>query len=188
MATLVAVSRVASSTPESVAPSAGPSAPPAPSASANLPKAELPVVLGRDVPAEASPAPNAKEWSLARPVRTNRGVMEPCTMKLLREWLRVECAGLPGGGLVAGDPEGVTVRVTFSLAPSHPQFDPRAVRTVAVLPLRRSKSSIVSFLHYSFGYDDISTADAGMLSVLWRPGRPDPFLVLSILPPPDTFF
>ena len=158
---------------------------PATSASASAPPAELPIVFGADVPAEGSPAPDSKEWALAKPVRANRGAMAPCTMKLLREWLRVRCGGLPGAGLVAGDPKGVTVHVLGD--PLDPKLSSEAVFTVVVLPLQRGKSRLVSFLHFDFEYEGVSVSEAGTLSVLWRPGRPDPVLVMSMLPRTSKF-
>ena len=144
---------------------------PAPSASSNTtPLDALPVLLGKDLPEAASPAPRDADWASARTVRPHRGAPGPCTFRNAREWLEIRCGGLVALGLVAGDPKGVTVRVTGQ----YPNVVARAV-----LPIRRGEAKVLGFLEEVPEYSSSSFGEAGTLSVLWRANRPDPLLIAS---------
>lgn len=150
----------------------------APSASA--PQGPAPAVItGADVPNEPSKAPTAAEWATAPPVRINRGNPGPCVASRIREWLRLRCPGWIGGGLVAGDPKGVSITAFGQVG----EESSDAVTTL-VLPLSRDQARIVSFMQLGQEYNSDSYAEGGMLSVVWRRGHPDPMLVMSIQPPP----
>jgi len=138
------------------------------------------LISGADVPSEPSKAPTAGEWASAAPVRINRGEPGACVASRIREWLRLRCPGWIGGGLVAGDPKGVSL-TAFGLV------DERGDHTVTtlVLPLSRGEARIFSFMQRGHEYNSDSYAEGGMLSVVWRRGRPDPMLVMSVRPEPE---
>ena len=161
-------------------------APDAPVASASVPTppgsapggvdagAPLPVPSGAEIPGTPSEPPTKAEWATAKTVRMHRGGLGPCKARLLREWLELRCESLIGAGLVAGDPAGVTISAYGD------PINGQTTLVVAQLPVRRGEARIVSFLGVSFeSYEGISFEEAGLLSVLWRPGRPEPVLVMS---------
>lgn len=165
-------------------PAASSSAPAAPSAtpvtSVSVPQAyasaaalPLPIPTGAEIPIEATPTPNAEEWKSAKTVKPNRGNNTRCTLSLKREWLKLRCQDLIGAALVAGDPRGVSITTT-DREKAPPQL------TTVVLPLTRGEAKIVTFFQENWeGYDSLSFMPAGMLSVVWRAGRPDPMLVMT---------
>jgi hypothetical protein len=174
-------------TPSSAAPPAHAalSATPAAAVSAPLPGGSstpaLPrPVLGVDLPREPSPAPTAAEWSGGRQVTPTRGDAGRCVLTLLREWLRLRCAGLAGAGLVAGETEGVSVR-TLGRA-FNDEGLPGDLVTVVVLPLRSEQTRVVTFNDLAVEYDSMALVEGGMLSVVWRPGRRDPVLAMYGIP------
>jgi len=144
---------------------------PLPSASSSAaPPESLPVLLGKDLPENASPAPTDAEWARARAVRPHRGALGTCTCRSLREWLEIRCNNLVAAGLVAGDPKGVVVRITG-------QYPSVAVR--AVVPLRRGEAKVLGFLEEVPEYSASTLGEAGTLSISWRENQPDPVLVAS---------
>ena len=159
--------------------------PPAPSAPPSA--IVLPVLTGADIPREASLPPNAGEWTTGRSVRINRGNPGPCRASVVREWLRLRCPTVLGGGLFAGDPQGVSVSAVgdpFADGSSPEGAQNRAVTTV-VLPLQRGQVRAVSLLQLVQGYNSASYGEAGMFSVVWRADQPDPMLVMTQLPAPE---
>jgi hypothetical protein len=174
-------------TPSSAAPpaKAAPSATTAAAVSAPWPLASgTPApprpVLGVDLPREPSPAPGAAEWSTGRQIAPTRGDAGRCVLTVLREWLRVRCPGLPGAGLVAGEPDGVSVR-TLGRAFTDEGL-PGDLVTVVVLPLRSGQTRVVTFNDLAIEYDSTALVEGGMLSVVWRPGRRDPVLAMYGIP------
>ncbi len=172
-------------------PAASSAAPPASSSAASVREpAPTPAICGADIPNDASPTPSAGEWSNARAVRVNRGNAGPCTASVVREWLRLRCPTFLGGGLFAGDARGVSLTVQgdpFAASSGPDGAQNRAVTTV-VLPLQRGRVRAVSFLQLVQGYNSASYGEAGMLSVVWRAGQPDPTLVMTQLPAPAQHF
>ena len=161
---------------------------PAPSGSAP-PSAGLPTISGADIPTEESALPKAGEWKAARAVRLTRGLPGPCTFAVLREWLRVRCPSFLGGGLVAGEPKGVTVTATgnpFGDA-SAPDGAVNQAETTVILPLQRGQVRVLSFLQLAEEYNSAASAEAGTLSVVWRSGQPDPVLLMTQLAAPSMF-
>lgn len=148
--------------------------------SASTPQVPPPsVIKGADVPSDASKAPTAAEWAAAQPVRINRGDPGSCAVSRIREWLRLRCPGWIGGGLVAGDPKGVSISAFGQVG----EVSDDTVTTL-VLPLSRDQARIVSFMQLGQEYNSDSYAEGGMLSVVWRRGHPDPMLVMSVQPAP----
>jgi len=139
----------------------------------------LSVISGADVPREPSKVPTAAEWAAAEPVRINRGDPGPCAASRVREWLRLRCPDWIGGGLVAGDPKGVSITAFGQVG----ELENHAVTTL-VLPLTRGEAKIVSFMQLGQEYNSDSYAEGGTLSVVWRRGHPDPTLVMSVRPVP----
>ncbi len=76
-------------------PAATVSAEPAASASATPPAQSADISSIPAVPTDRSDPPSVQEWASAREVNTQgAGTHAPdCTMKILREWLRVDCTG-----------------------------------------------------------------------------------------------
>lgn len=186
-AAVVALATQAAEPPSASSPSASASSAPPASASSAAP-APLPTVTGAEIPNGESPAPSGAEWSHGKRVAPTRGRPGPCELTLVREWLRVRCPGLVGGGLVAGEPRGVSVQVVGRLF--NDDGTPGNVTTLVVLPLRRGEARVVSFNDTAFEYDSTALAPGGVLSVQWRAARPDPVLVMSDIPahPPTTGF
>lgn len=148
--------------------------------SASTPQSPTPAVIkGADVPNEPSKAPSAAEWAAAQPVGINRGNPGPCAASRVREWLRLRCPGWIGGGLVAGDPKGVSITAFGQVG----EEDNHTVTTL-ILPLSRDQARIVSFMQLGEEYNSDSYAEGGMLSVVWRRGQADPMLVMSVQPAP----
>lgn len=148
--------------------------------SASTPPSPAPsTISGADVPSEPSKPPTAADWASARPIRINRGSPGPCTASRIREWLRLRCPGWIGGGLVAGDPRGVSITAFGQID----EMDNHAL-TILVLPLSRDQARIVSFMQLGQEYNSDSYAEGGTLSVVWRRGHPDPMLIMSVQPPP----
>ena len=142
--------------------------------SSAAPLETLPVLFGKELPETASPAPTDAEWANARTVRPHRGAPGTCSYRSVREWLEIRCMGLAGVGLVAGDPQGVVVRVTGRME------DPAETRIArAVVPIRRGEAKVLGFLETREEYSGSSFGEAGTLSVVWRAARPDPVLVSS---------
>jgi len=131
-----------------------------------------PVLVGKELPEAASPAPTDAEWAGARVVRPHRGAPGPCTYRNVREWLELRCNGLVGAGLVAGDPKDVVVRVTG-------RMEDATVVVRCVVPIRRGEAKVLGFLEAHEEYNGSSVGEAGTLSVLWRKGRAEPVLVAS---------
>ena len=75
----------------------------------SAPDTPLPQLRGADIPSEKSPAPKLKDWAAGTRIRPHRRSGGPCKYTVVREWLRIECDGLIGGTLVAGDPTDVTL-------------------------------------------------------------------------------
>jgi hypothetical protein len=149
-------------------PSASASAAPAPAGPPPTP------VKGADIPADPSPAPTAADWDGARAVSVSHGVVPPCRLSLVREWLRIVCDGSPGAGLVAGDPKSVRV---WSL---EAETDDK-LKSGVDLELRRGRSFIVSFLGTAPGYSASSTAEGPLVQIGWREGTADP-IITAYLP------
>lgn len=148
--------------------------------SASTPQSPAPsVIKGADVPNDPSKPPTAAEWAVAQPVRINRGNPGPCSASRVREWLRLRCPGWIGGGLVAGDPKGVSITASGQVG----EEDNHSLTTL-VLPLSRDQARIVSFMQLGEEYNSDSYAEGGMLSVVWRRGHADPMLVMSVRPAP----
>jgi hypothetical protein len=144
--------------------------------SASTPQSPAPsVIRGADLPNDPSNPPSAGEWASAQPVRINRGDPGPCVASRVREWLRLRCPGWIGGGLVAGDPKGVSLTAFGQVGES----DNHALTTL-VLPLSRGQARIVSFMQLGEEYNSDSYAEGGMLSVVWRRDQADPILVMSV--------
>jgi len=166
------------------APSA--SAPPSGSASSS---SSLPTIAGANIPTEPSSPPKAAEWKAALQVRVSRGDQGRCSASLLREWLRLRCPGWIGGGLVAGDPKGVTISAFSDTSQSESSDTSGGLNAVTslVLPLRRGQAKVVSFLQFAEEYNSLAAAEAGVLSVVWRAGRADPVLVMTRRAAPSMF-
>ena len=157
-------------------------APPPPAASASSTEAP-PFVTGDLIPVESSSAPKPSEWASAKQVRVNRGAQGECTASLLREWFCLRCPKWLGGGLVAGDPAGVTVTAQGSPLDLGAEPSNHAVTTIT-FPARRGHALIFSFLQKGQEYMSASYVEAGTLSFVWRSKRPDPVLVMRVLPEP----
>ncbi len=158
-------------------------APPAASASAASPP-KPPVVRGADIPTERSKGPKPKEWSDAREISPNDGSSR-CVLKLLREWLRVECTNEYAGGLVAGSTKDVHVWAAGQLF----AWDPVAERMtssslVFELPIERGQSRILSIVGIEAvgDYGGMIPSEGAYLHVTWREGAPDPVLVFTWRP------
>ncbi len=162
----------------SAVPPARATSPAAPSASASTsPSPALPTITGAEVPETPSPPPTPEEWKRARAVRPTRGDAGPCRFALVREWLEVRCIDMPGAGLVAGDPKGVTVQTTGD--PFDETDGGRKLQTRVTLPLRRGEAKVVSFMRLVFEYNGSGPGEAGTLSIVWRNGQRDPVLVMN---------
>jgi hypothetical protein len=58
--------------------------------------------------------------------------------------------------------------------------NPQAV--TVILPLRRGRSQVFTFLDLDYDYGGASLGEAGAMSVLWREGQEDPVIVLGTFP------
>ncbi len=162
----------------------------APPSSGSASSAEpLPLLQGDEIPSEASKPPKGDEWKAARAVRIRRDGAAPCSFVVMREWLRLRCPQFLGGGLVAGDAQGVSVTVTGN--PFADSSNPDGVQnqsvTTVVLPLQRGQVRVLTFLQMAEEYSSASYAEAGTLSVVWRAGQRDPVLVMTQVPAPSVF-
>ena len=189
LAPIIAVVGLARAPSGAAAPSASSSASPPASAGAVAP-AQVDPIKGSDIPTERSEPPQSKEWATARQVLTNNyawervwrskdGLVNGCTLRLIREWLQVDCLDHYGAGLIAGERKDVTVQAygdmfnwneaTQSMSHSH---------VTAVLPIERGKARIIGFDDGrggdDFGYGPAMPGEAMTLHVWWRDGDADP--------------
>lgn len=83
---------------------------------------------GATIPAEKSGSPKVAEWVSAARVRpTRRAASASCRMDLVREWLRVKCAGEAFAiSMLGGDVDGIAYWI-----------DPKTKEGEVLLPLRR---------------------------------------------------
>ena len=173
-------STASSSAPDAVA------APPSASASVATPP-KPPTVRGADIPTERSKAPKGKEWNDAREVSPTREGSR-CKLRLLREWLRVECRDEHSGALVAGSPKDVHVWASGQLFGWNQETnEPTHASLVFELPIERGQTRILNIIGVeSVGdYGGLIPTEGGTLQVFWRDGAPDPVIAFTF-PYPDT--
>ena len=116
---------------------AAPDAPVAPSASpaSPAPSVEERPLEDQPIAAERSPSPKLPEWLAAPSLRPARrsAAAAGCRVYLVREWLRVRCAGETFAlSLVGGDAEGVAFWI-----------DPLTKEGEVLMPLRRGGRHVV---------------------------------------------
>ncbi|HRI64999.1 MAG TPA: hypothetical protein PK156_12210 [Polyangium sp.] len=154
-------------------------------ASADAAVEVLPVVKGADIPTEASKAPTEAEWKDAKKVTANRFIIDErpeagrCELRLLREWLRVNCRQKTGASLIAGDPKGVTMWTTGNTFSD----EDRLARVTVTTPLAKGKSQLYTLLSFAFGYDSTRLGEGGAMSIEWREGMEDPNIVIWLESP-----
>jgi hypothetical protein len=142
---------------------------PAPAAS-ETPEEERPLDAVA-IPADRSPLPKPNEWPAAPRVRpTRRGpAAAGCRAYLLREWMRVRCAGEAFAlSLLGGDADGVAFWI-----------DPATKEGEALLPLRRGGRHVVQI--WKAGRDATGVFVPEPLVVLqqhWIEGAPAPVVTL----------
>ncbi|HKO53465.1 MAG TPA: hypothetical protein VJV79_37405 [Polyangiaceae bacterium] len=137
----------------------------------NGPPSSTPATIeGQEIPREASAPPQASDWASGRAVRVTRGNPGPCTLLVVREWLRVRCPTLIGAGLVAGDPRGV--QITSSGSPFADGTASLGIRnqavTTLVLPLQRGQVRLFSFLQLGEEYASAASHTCRLLPVTPR--------------------
>ena len=156
----------------------------------SAPDTPLPQLRGADIPSEKSAPPKLKDWAAGTRIRPHRRSGGPCKYTVVREWLRIECDGLIGGTLVAGDPTDVTLvagggpwiepdpndPTTFQdgLAKTKP-----AAKTLITLRIQRGETKIFSLLAAYAGYFP-TPFEMGYVSVSWPAHREDPLLLTSM--------
>lgn len=138
---------------------------------------------GADIPEETSDVPKTKEWETARAVVATQE-QKVCTFKVLREWLRVECLRRIGASQVAGDPADVKIWGWGQVVSDLPWRKAATVndvpRVIFTTRLRRGDAKIFELLELGWTYEGYTWAEpAERLSVAWRPGRPDPVLLVQ---------
>lgn len=184
----------ASSAPPATSASGSPSAAPSGTASAApsgtaAAVAALPEVRGADIPAERSAPPTKEEWAAGKQVRAHRVVAAPCKFKVVREWLRMECADFIGGSLVGGDPADVSIFAGGgAFVPPDPDapastFDPIArtsppAKTSITMRLSRGDTRVFSLLMALQDYHPLPV-EMGYIAVTWPAHRGDPLILSS---------
>lgn len=161
------------------------SAAPGPASSSGAASASAPVlgaaalVAGSQIPMVRSSPPPPAAWKDAKPVGLARSSATDCSALLVREWLRVQCRNYAGVGLVAGDPKEVRTSLT-GLPPGMQAPGETGESLVQVeLPLVRGASYVVTFLGLGSDYEGNMIDEADTLHISWRPGAPDPVLIMT---------
>lgn len=169
-------------TAESAPPDATASAAPSASASASNAPPPLPLLRAADIPADASPEPQKKEWETGKQVRPTRYDGAPCTFTLVREWLRVACTRRVGGTLVAGDPADVKIAafgnpasVLTGMGDTGPGY------TSITFRIRRGDTKVFSLMETVWwGYNGAKLVETEKIALVWREGREDPVLLVGL--------
>jgi hypothetical protein len=161
--------------------SAAPAAPSSSGSTSAWADASLPAPSAADIPAEPSePVKDAKEWDGAKRVRPAREPKVPCTFRILRDWLRIECEHRAGAGLVAGDPKDVKIWASGDVMAESPGLDdknrPPPTKAFIQMRLRRGDTKIFQLAQVDFGWDWVGVVGAENFTVMWREGK-DPVIL-----------
>jgi hypothetical protein len=159
---------------------------PAPAASgAASAAAAAPVPLrGADIPAETSDVPRPPEWDTARVVQATQDAKKVCTLKALREWLRVECLHRLGAALVAGDPADVKIWAWGRPGAELPWANTKTLnelpRAIVTTRLRRGDARIFELYKLDWTYEGYTWAEpAERIAITWREGKDDPVVIVQ---------
>lgn len=165
--------------------SAAPSGSAAASASGSAQAASgPPTVRGADIPKERSDPPkDKKDWDPAKIVSPNSGTGGACIFKVLREWLRIECETRIAGALIAGETTDVKVwswgDPFVPLGGEEAKLRGQMPQTIIVMPLQRGESKIFDLRRIDGGgWDWVGPARAEMISITWRDGSDDPYILV----------
>ena len=74
-----------------------------------------------EIPTKRTPAPTLAEWDKAPPLREPTAVAPKCVIKVVREWVRVDCSGerTPGGTPNGVEPQPGCPKDTYASMKTH---------------------------------------------------------------------
>jgi len=127
-------------------------------------------------PPDASPAPKPEEWKDAPKVRIDHDV-EACRAYRLREWIKINCTGLPAAGvsLLAGTRADVALWVDPPKDDAETMKTPRAVEVI--FPVRRGDGRLFQVGQFGEGYDGPVSWNVGLaISEQWIEGERAPIV------------
>lgn len=173
----------ASAAPAAPASSATSTASAAATASGTAAAAAAAVIRGAAIPYDPSPAPkDDAAWAGATEIALNTGTLR-CKLLLLREWLRIECPDRIGGALIVGEKEGVKISAWGDPMPRQQDatgaFLSAQPFTRIVTPVRRGDAKVFQLAATAEERYWVGPTTAELLSVSWREGDEDPWLVSS---------
>jgi hypothetical protein len=142
----------------------------------------LPALDAEPFPVEKSKAPSLDEWKSAPQVawtRASRISGDFCTLKRLREWIKVRCEKQTAGmRVIAGGAEGVSMPLAI---PIPAQNDPEGLFTAGrfgeiIFPLRRGERRVFQWFFLNAGVEDYNgehfwnVASSALIEATWQEG------------------
>jgi hypothetical protein len=120
----------------------------------------LPALDAEPFPEDKSKAPSLDEWQSAPEVawtRASHSFASFCTLKRLREWIKVRCDKQTAGmRVIAGGAEGVSMPLAIPIPADR---DPQGLLTAGrfgeiIFPLRRGERRVFQWFFLNAGEDD----------------------------------
>jgi hypothetical protein len=125
-----------------------------------------------ELPTEPSKRPTVAEWATAPKVALTRVSpnLTGCQAFLLREWLKVRCAGMPlaAFSLLGGERNDVLMWITPAKEPTEPPSSGEVI-----FPLRKGEVRVLGGWTFGEGYDGpLTVLPAFVLQEDWREDTP----------------